>query len=170
MLNEADRVMRRIEKAKPEDFEAIYEIYTWFVHHSSAILDLAPESRERFYQKLESILKEHPFYCAFDDDHLIGYGYVHTAFEKEGYRGVQEVTIYFRQGNHFGLAKKLMERLIADCKNRKDRILVSCITADNQRSIDFHRHFGFEQTGFLKKAAIKHGNSYDVLWMSLDLQ
>lgn len=161
-----ERKIRRIQEA---DFEAIYPIYSYYVENSSAILDLVPENKSSFFARLKKLGQE-PFYGAFVDGKLIGYGYVHPAFEKEGYKGVQEVTIYFEEGNHFGLAKEMMEKLIGDCRGRKDRILVSCITADNQRSVDFHDRFGFKKTGFLPKAGKKFGQLYDVCWMCLDLQ
>ena len=46
----------------------------------------------------------------------------------------------------------------------------ACITANNQRSIDFHAAFGFRNLGPHPKAGYKFDQWLDIIWMDKQLQ
>lgn len=153
-----------IVPVQPEDFRAIYEIYTWYVEHSTAIFDLEPLPWEDFQKQLAYIARHFPFYAAFHENQLIGYAYVHAAFTKKAYEHDVELTIYFRPGPHYGLAAPLYQRLEEECRKRKVRWIIACITDSNMESIHFHEKMGFVYHGFLPDSGLKFGQWHGVEW------
>ena len=49
------------------------------------------------------------------DGGLIGYAFVHKAFAKEAYRFCVELSIYFKKGNHYGMADALLKKVEEAC-------------------------------------------------------
>jgi L-amino acid N-acyltransferase YncA len=153
-----------IRPAALEDLHAIYDIYVYYVLNSNAIFDLKPESEEAFCAHLKELLGIYPFFVAEHEGQIIGYAYCHPAFSKEAYQYDVELTIYFKPGKHYGLAKKLYEAIEDACYKQNIRWIISCITDTNEASIDFHKHFGFEYYGRLPQSGIKFGKWHGVVW------
>ena len=107
--------MNRIRLFDSMDVESIYDIYAYYVKNSTAIFDLAPMDKEVFKNKMLDTSEEYPFYVAEHDGELIGYAYVHKAFAKEAYRFCVELSIYFKKGNHYGMADALLKKVEEAC-------------------------------------------------------
>lgn len=72
--------MQELRLLQEKDLESIYPIYVYYVKTSTAIFDVVPDSFDVFKEHMVEISKTNPFYVAFNNDVLIGYGYVHPAF------------------------------------------------------------------------------------------
>ncbi len=151
------------------DFKSCYEIYRYYVDHSVYNLDLVPDSEDAF---LESILKnmDFPFLAAEHEGEIIGYGTAHHYRPKEGYQHAAELTIYFKDGPHYGLAGALADTLTEILKMQNIRTEIACITASNKKSRRMSQKRGFEEYGYLKEAAVKKGEYQDVIWMARQIQ
>lgn len=149
------------------DFEAIYSIYSYYVLYSVANFDYQPMSREAFKESLS-----HSFgvYVAKYEGRVIGYGYLHPAFSKDAYKYCAEITIYFEQGQHHGLAAKLMLELEKQARSMNMVWLISCITASNEASIAFHKKHGFELMGALPNCGYKDDSWHSVVWYCKSLK
>lgn len=158
-----------IRKFETSDLEAIYSIYCFYVKNSVAIFDIQCISYEVFKNEMLEIASEYPFYVAYHEDELIGYGYVHAAFSKEAYKYCVELTIYFAQGKHYGMPGKLVDQLEEDCKRLNMRWIISCITDTNAESIRFHEKRGYEKMGFLPSCGLKFDVWHGVIWMCKNL-
>ena len=161
--------MQELRLLQEKDLESIYPIYVHFVKTSVAIFDLAPDSFDVFKEHMMEISKTHPFYVALNDDVLMGYGYVHPAFSKEAYKYCVELTIYFKEGKHYGLPSKMLDQLEADCRKLNMRWIISCITDSNEESISFHKKHGFKKYGSLPSCGIKFDAWHGVVWMCKSL-
>ena len=126
--------MQELRLLQEKDLESMYPIYVHYVKTSVAIFDLVPDSFDVFKEHMMKISKTHPFYVALYDNVLIGYGYVHSAFSKEAYKYCVELTIYFKEGKHYGLPSKMLDQLEADCRKLNVRWIISCITDSNEES------------------------------------
>lgn len=156
-----------IEGMSPDHYRDVYAIYCHYVQTSNAIFDRTPKSLEAFAKDLSHSL----FACvAKHEEKVIGYGYVHPAFEKEAYDACVEVTIYFQEGPHYGLADPLMDTLIQKCQQADLKWMIACITDTNTSSIAFHRKHGFVQTGQLPSCGLKENTWNGVIWMAKHLQ
>ena len=157
--------MQELRLLQEKDLESIYPIYVHFVKTSVAIFDLVPDSFDVFKENMMEISKTHPFYVALNDDVLMGYGYVHPAFSKEAYKYCVELTIYFKEGKHYGLPSKMLDQLEADCRKLNMRWIISCITDSNEESIAFHKKHGFKKYGSLPSCGIKFDAWHGVVWL-----
>ncbi|MBP3853943.1 MAG: GNAT family N-acetyltransferase, partial [Erysipelotrichaceae bacterium] len=128
-----------------------------------------PKPYEQFERELETRIDAYPFLVAKHNGQVIGYAGVHPAFEKEAYRQCMEISIYFREGNHYHLADALMERVEQACRDQDIRWLIACITDTNAQSLAFHQRHGYHKTGQLPKCGYKHDQWNGVIWMSKDL-
>lgn len=161
--------MSQIRLFDPSDIEAIYDIYTYYVKNSTAIFDIVPKEKDEFRAEMFDISKEYPFFVAEHDDELIGYAYVHKAFAKEAYRFCVELSIYFKKGNHYGMADTLLKKVEEACIQKKFKWIISCITDTNEKSINFHLKHGYVKTGSLPNCGYKWDEWHGVLWFCKDL-
>ena len=161
--------MNEIRKLHESDLEQMYPIYCYYVKNSAAIFDLTPDSFEQFKSNMLDISGKYPFYVAVCDHQCIGYGYVHAAFSKEAYKYCVELTIYFKQGKHYGLPSQMMNQLEEDCSKSGMRWIISCITDSNEASIQFHHKHGFEKMGVLPSCGLKFDTWHGVIWMCKSL-
>lgn len=151
-----------------KDLPAIYDIYCYYVENSTAIFDIKPESYDQLSNKLIEISKTNSFYVALVDDELIGYGYVHPAFSKEAYKYCVELTIYFKDTKHYGLPSMMLDQIEEDCRQKKMRWIISCITDSNVASIKFHEKHGYKTYGALPTCGLKKEEWLGVIWMCKD--
>ena len=147
--------MNRIRLFDSMDVESIYDIYAYYVKNSTAIFDLAPMDKEVFKNKMLDTSEEYPFYVAEHDGELIGYSYVHKAFAKEAYRFCVELSIYFKKGNHYGMADALLKKVEEACIQKGYKWIIACITDTNTTSINFHLKHGYVKTGSLQNCGYK---------------
>ena len=77
--------MQELRLLQEKDLESIYPIYVYYVKTSTAIFDVVPDSFDVFKEHMVEISKANPFYVAFNNNVLIGYGWMCTLlFLKEG--------------------------------------------------------------------------------------
>ena len=62
-----------------------------------------------------------------------------------------------------------MEQLITHCRADDKKVLIACITANNEASIKMHETLGFKQVSYFSKVGEKFGQSLDVIDMQLTL-
>ncbi len=166
--------MITVRKADDFDMDAVCDIFNYYVHSSTATF------AETAYSKLEMTAKflhvtsdDLPFLIAVDDGggderngRVAGFAYANTFRAGTAYR-LMESTIYLHPdfvGK--GIGRPLYTRLIGAVRSSgKSSGLIAVITADNLPSINFHKSFGFESCGVLKRAGFKFGSWCDVtLW------
>lgn len=149
---------------KPADVPAVYEIYCWYVRHSDACLAWVDPIYEDFYYDQLSIAACYPYLVAEHEGQIIGFGYVHEFLHKEAYQYDAELTIYFVQGPHYGLASALYDELERQCRQMGLVRLIGCTTGSNTPSLAFQKGRGFREYGKLENAGFKGGKWHDVVW------
>lgn len=161
--------MDEIRKAGPKDHASIYEIYTYYVENSSAIFEITPRPFEDLQKEWQHIQETYPFYVAVHDQEVIGYAYIHEAFTREAYRYCTELSIYFKPGRHYGLAKDLLETIEEEAKAMQVKWIISCITDSNEASLKFHTEHGYRLQGALPESGKKFDTWHGVVWMCKNL-
>lgn len=158
--------------AETKDLPAILEIINHNILHSTAVYDYEPKSMddmqvwftERQQDGFKVIVAEY-------DNKVAGYAAYGIFKPKKGYQYTVEHSVYVSdnfQGK--GIGKILMADLIAIAKAEGIHSMIGVIDADNKSSIEFHKQFGFKETGFLKEAGLKFGRWLDVTFMQLILE
>ena len=72
-----------IRIAKPEDAEELLKIYAPYVKHTAITFEYEVPTVEEFRDRIEHILKRHPYLVAERDGELIGYAYAGVFNERE---------------------------------------------------------------------------------------
>ena len=156
--------MTGIREVNPEtDLEAITEIYRWYVENTTATFELDPLTPESMLRRIEEVAPNFPYLVWENEGEILGYCYVHTWKKYPAYDITLETTIYLRpEETGRGIGKKLMQRLIGECRESGYGSLIACITAENTRSCRFHENLGFRKVSHFHGVGMKFGRLLDV--------
>lgn len=167
-----DKINLRI--ARPEDAEALLEIYAPYVLSTAVSYEYTPPTVEEFRGRIEKTLTRYPYIVAELEGKVLGYAYAwHLSERKAGWHAA-EVSIYVdRDSRRAGLGRLLYSGLekilamqnvvsvsacIAACDREKDEHL----TKD---SLLFHARCGYREVGRHPNCGYKFGKWYDLVWM-----
>jgi len=112
----------------------------------------------------------YPLFVAEAGGEVLGYASYGPFRRGEGYRETVEHSVYVARGARGrGIARLLMERLIAEAQAAGFTRLVGGVSADQPASLGLHRALGFEEQGRLKGVGVKRGKRLDLALMVLAL-
>ena len=139
-----------IRAPKPEDAAAVAALYNHYVLHSTASFETEPLDAEQMRSRLEGA--------------IVGFGYTHDWKDRAAYRHTQEVTVYVASDSTgLGIGRRLVERLVAECRTTECHALVACITADNEPSRRLFESIGFRRVSHFEQVGRKFGRWLDVV-------
>lgn len=111
-----------------------------------------------------------PVIVAEGGGEVLGYASYGPFRRGEGYRETIEHSVYVsRSARGRGIARLLMERLIAAARAAGFTRMVGGVSADQPASLGLHRALGFEEQGRLKGVGVKRGKRLDLAFMVLAL-
>ena len=115
--------------------------------------------------------KQFPIIVADYNGTAIGFGTYGTFREKIGYQFTVEHSVYVApEFIGKGIGKQLLLALIVLAKEEGYHTMIGGIDAANTGSIDFHKKFGFVETGIIKEVGFKFGKWLDLQFMQLILK
>ena len=161
-----------IRDAAKEDIPQILEIVNYAILHTTSnyLYDVQTlENQLQWFEDKKS--KNFPIIVADYNGTAIGFGSYGTFREKIGYQFTVEHSVYVApEFIGKGIGKQLLLALIALAKEEGYHVMIGGIDAANTGSIDFHRKFGFVETGILKEVGFKFGKWLDLQFMQLILK
>jgi len=161
-----------IRPAKTEDLPSILEIVNHAILHTTAIYDYDARTLEE--QKAWFVEKqawEFPVIVAESANEVIGFGTYGPFRLKIGYRFTIEHSVYVNdKATGKGIGRLILQELIDLAKDQNYHSMIGVIDASNSVSIEFHKKFGFIETGVLKQAGYKFDKWLDVSMMQLLLK
>lgn len=163
-----DGIIRNVRR---EDAAQIAEIYRHYVENTTVSFETEPLTLKDMSERIESISAHYPF-IVYEDNNgkIMGYSYVHPWKGYAAYAGTLETTIYLHPtACGKGVGRKLMDKLIEQCRTNKYHTLIACVTAENDGSVRFHRSLGFEQVSYFREVGYKFGRRLDVIDLQLIL-
>lgn len=159
-----------IREATPDDAAAIVDIYNHYITQTTVTFETTPLTSDQMRQRILDISSHFPYLVYELQGRVAGYAYVHTWKERAAFAHTLETTVYLApDAKHEGIGSKLMQPIIDYCRQRGYRVLVACITAENQESIDFHKRLGFTQASLFHNVGYKFGRWLDVVDMEMQL-
>ena len=160
-----------LRDAEPDDLAAIAEILNIEIRSGTASWTEIPKSADDMTRWFaERVAGGYPVLVAEDGGEVLGYASYGPFRTGEGYRGTVEHSVYVaRPARGRGIARLLMERLIAAARAAGLARMVGGISADQTASMDLHRDLGFEKQGRLKGVGVKRGKRLDLALMVLAL-
>lgn len=161
-----------IRPATLEDLPAIMEIVNHAILNTTAIYDYDARTLEQqrawFEEKQTSGF---PILVAENNSEVVGFGTFGAFRIKVGYRFTVEHSVYVAdKAIGKGIGKLILQKLIDLAKEQNYHSMIGVIDASNSGSIEFHKKFGFIETGVLKEVGYKFDKWLDVSLMQLFLK
>jgi L-amino acid N-acyltransferase YncA len=159
-----------VRLATKDDTAGMLEIYSPFILNSGITQETEIPSVEEFQQRVISNLKERPWLVCEINNEIAGYAYAGKHRDRKGYQWCTEPSVYISE-KYFGLnvANALYTALFDILKLQGYVNAYAVITLPNDRSIAFHKKFGFSYLTTYKKIGYKLGQWHDVGWMQYDI-
>jgi len=160
-----------LRNAEPGDLAAIAEIINREIRSGTASWTETPKTVDDMARWFDDrVALGFPVLVAEDGGAVLGYASYGPFRAGEGYRETVEHSVYVaRAARGRGIARLLMERLIAAARAAGLHRMVGGISADQPARIDLHRKLGFEEQGRLKGVGVKRGKRLDLALMVLAL-
>ena len=152
------------------DVKRITEIYNDYIINTTISFEVKPLTEDEMRNRIESVLAHGPFLVWEEDSEIAGYCYAHPWKERAAYHNTLETTVYLApQYFRRGIGTQLMRELINQCRVDNIKVLIACITANNEASIKMHEALGFKQVSYFSQVGEKFGQWLDVIDMQLTL-
>ena len=160
-----------IRVATKHDAAAMLEIYAPFILNSGVTQETEVPSVEEFEKRMLSGLEERPWLVCEMDKQIAGYAYAGKHRDRKGYQWCTEPSVYISE-KYFGLgiANALYSALFDILRIQGYVNAYAVITLPNERSVAFHKRFGFDHLTVYKKIGYKLGQWHDVGWMQYEIE
>jgi len=163
----------QVRSATPEDAFAIAAIYAPHVLGGTASFEVEAPDAEEILRRRAAILELGlPYLVAEIDGEIAGYAYASRFRPRVAYRFTAENSVYVAERfQRHGVARLLMQRLMALCANAGIREMIAVIAdpSISLPSVTLHRSLGFREVGVLSGVGEKFGRALDVLMMQRSL-
>ena len=152
------------------DVKRITEIYNDYIINTTISFEVKPLTEDEMRNRIESVLAHGPFLVWEEDGEIAGYCYAHPWKERAAYHNTLETTVYLApQYFRRGIGTQLMRELINQCRVDNIKVLIACITANNEAIVKMHEALGFKQVSYFSQVGEKFGQWLDVIDMQLTL-
>ena len=159
-----------IRVATKDDAVGMLDIYAPFILNSGITQETEVPSVEDFQQRVISNLIERPWFVCEINNEIAGYAYAGKHRDRKGYQWCTEPSVYISEKYFgFGVANALYNALFEILKLQGYVNAYAVITLPNDRSLAFHKKFGFEYLTTYKKIGYKLGQWHDVGWMQYEI-
>lgn len=152
-----------IRPVAADDAPALAEIYNPYVTETDISFETQPLSADDMRRRIADTAARFPYLVAESAGRPVGYCYAHLWKERAAYAQTWETTVYVdRRHCGRGIGRRLMERLVDECRRRGAHALVACITGGNAPSTALHEALGFERVSRFGQVGRKGGRWLDV--------
>jgi phosphinothricin acetyltransferase len=159
-----------IRVATKDDAAGMLEIYAPFILNSGITQETEIPSVEEFQKRIISNLAERPWLICEINNEVAGYAYAGKHRDRKGYQWCTEPSVYISEKYHgLGIANAIYAALFDILKLQGYVNAYAVITLPNDRSIAFHKKFGFEYLTTYEKIGYKLGQWHDVGWMQYEI-
>ncbi|MBJ8052900.1 N-acetyltransferase [Bacillus cereus] len=160
-----------IREATKKDLTSILNIYNDAILNSTAVYaykSVTIEDRQSWYE--QKMGEGFPILVCEQDENVVGFAMFGPFRAWPAYKYSIEHSVYVdKKYRKNGIGTSLMEELIVIAKEREYMTLIAGIDAENEKSIDMHKKFGFVHSGTIKKAGYKFNRWLDLAFYQLEL-
>ena len=155
-----------IRIATEADVPQMLAIYAPYILHTTHTFEYDVPTEEAFLQRFRNLTVQFPWLVYEEDGRILGYAYGSAPWERAAYGWCAEDSLYLlpeAQGR--GIGSRLLQALERILFYQGYRRIYALITAENTRSIDFHRKNGYILRAELPNSGLKFGRWIGVVWM-----
>lgn len=163
--------MMMIRDAKEHDAARLLEIYTPYVTDAAISFETEAPSLTEFAARITSVQKQYPYIVCEMDGMVVGYAYATRHRARAAYRYSADLSIYVDQAYHRkGVGRALYGKLFELLRKRCVYTAYVGIALPNDKSMGFHKSFGFEEVGTYHNVGYKAGKWIHVMWLEKPLR
>ena len=157
-----------IRNVRPDDARAIAGIYNDYILRTTISFETETLSVEAMRARIEEISAEYPYFVFEDGGSVVAFCYAHRWKGRRAYAQTLETTVYVAPSYvRRGIGRRMVTRLIAECRQCGFHALVARITAENEASIKMHTDLGFKQVSIFREVGQKFDRWLDVVDLEL---
>jgi L-amino acid N-acyltransferase YncA len=162
--------MNTIRLAKPEDAALVLAIYTPYIINSAFTFETEVPSTENFAHRIIACQENWPWLVCETNGIISGYAYATKHRERAAYQWCVESSVYINNDyHHRGIGKALYTTLFKILQFQGCRNVYAGITLPNEKSVAFHKSFGFKWLADYKNIGYKLDKWNTVSWWELQL-
>ena len=147
-----------IRIATEADIRQMLAIYAPYIENTTITFEYHVPSEEAFGERFRKLTAQFPWLVWEENGKILGYAYGSAPFERDAYRWCAEDSVYLlpeAQGK--GIGTRLCLALEKILFYQGYRRIYALITAENEKSITFHRKLGYTLRAELPGAGYKFG-------------
>ena len=160
-----------IRPAQEKDVSKILDIINYEILNSTVVYDYNERTYNQQLQWYKNKIKTHfPVIVSEIDDKVVGFGTYGIFRPWDAYKHSLEHSIYVEKDfRSQGIGKILMTELIKLAKKEGYHTMIAGVDAANNKSVEFHKKFGFKEIGVFKEVGYKFDKWLDLIFMQLFL-
>lgn len=160
-----------IRIANESDVPEILEIYAPYILTTTASFEYTVPSREEFSRRFAKYTAQFLWLVWEEGGRLLGYAYASAPFERAAYAWCAEPSIYLRpEALGTGIAGALYDALERLLEQQGYQVLYALISAENRRSVRFHKKRGYRLRMELPACGFKFQRWIGLLWLEKRLK
>ena len=160
-----------IRIARPDDAEAIHDIYTPSVLHGVETFENDLPGVEAMRGRIVSRLQHYPWLVWEDAGRVLAYAYASRFRERAAYDWIAETSIYVHaDARRRGIARRLYGVLLDAMRLQGLNQAVGVTTLPGESSVAMHDTMGFTPAGVWRSSGYKLGQWWDVGVWQKELQ
>ena len=159
-----------LRSAKPEDAEAVLEIYRPYILNTPVSFETEVPSLEDYRNRIIQYQETLPWLVCEIDKSLAGYSYAIDHRKRKAYDCSKELSVYVHE--HYrnrGIASGLYTAVIELLKHQGVSNVLAGIALPNPESVGFHEKFGFQLVGIYHNVGYKLGKYHNAGWWELPI-
>lgn len=164
-------MQEHVRFATLKDSSRILEIYSPYILNTTISFEYTTPSLAEFTDRIAKLSNKYPYLVYERNGKILGFAYGSPYQERSAYLYDVDLSIYLApEAQSNGIGRKLYTCLLTLLQKQGFYNVYACITASNQRSIDFHTALGFRNLGIHPQAGYKFRQWLDIVWMDKQLQ
>lgn len=162
--------MNTIRLASLTDAHSMLEIYSPYILNTAFTFETEVPTVEIFAKRILAYLEDWPWLVCEIDGTPAGYAYATRYRERAAYQWCVESSVYVHDNyQQRGVASALYAALFEILKHQGCRNVYAGITLPNDKSLGFHKRFGFTHFADYDHVGYKLGKWNTVSWCRLQL-